>query len=117
MLSADRSYSALGALVAYDCVVEALRQPDWTIDPTRVLRGFEPVPGGDLTRLLAVSTSVTDEDAIIDLSPYRPTSLVTKSIDTQFERGGDLVETGRDEPTVLDMGRLSDASSRYDAPG
>jgi hypothetical protein len=55
-------------------------------------------------RLLAVSTSVTDEDAVIDLSPYRPIALVTKPIDTQFESGGDFVETGRNGPTVLVIG-------------
>jgi alginate O-acetyltransferase complex protein AlgJ len=57
-----------------------------------------------LARLLAVSNSVTDEDAVIDLSPYRPTPLVTKPIDTQFESGGDFVETGRAGPTVLVIG-------------
>jgi len=100
----DTHWNKLGALVAYNRVVEALRQPDWTIDPTRVLRGFETAPGGDLARLLAVSASVTDEDAVIDLSPYRPTALVTKPIDTQFESGGDFVETGRNGPTVVVIG-------------
>jgi len=100
----DTHWNRLGALVAYNRVVEALRQPGWTIDPVRVLRGFEPVPGGDLARLLAVSASVTDEDAVIDLSPYRPTKLETTPIDTQFESGGDLVETGRAGPTVLVIG-------------
>jgi hypothetical protein len=89
---------------AHKKVIEALRQPGWTVDPTRVLRGFEPVPGGDLARRLAVSNSVTDEDAVIDLSPYRSTPQVTKPIDTQFESGGDLVATGRDGPTVLVIG-------------
>lgn len=100
----DTHWNKLGALVAYNRVVEALHQPGWTIDPIRVLRGFGPVPGGDLARLLAVSNSVTDEDAVIDLSPYRPTALLTRPIDTQFESGGDLVETGRAGPTVLVIG-------------
>jgi alginate O-acetyltransferase complex protein AlgJ len=100
----DTHWNKLGALVAYNQVVEALRQPGWTIDPARVLRGFETVPGGDLARLLAVSSSVTDEDAVIDLSPYRPTAFVTKPIDTQFESGGDFVETGRNGSTVLVIG-------------
>jgi hypothetical protein len=100
----DTHWNQLGALVAYNAVAEALGKPDWTIDPGRVLRGFEPVPGGDLARLLAVSAAVTDEDAVIDLSPYRPTALEIKPIDTQFESGGDLIETGRDGPTVLVIG-------------
>ena len=100
----DTHWNRLGALIAYNRVVEALQQPGWTIDPIRVLRGFETVTGGDLARLLAVSDSVTDEDAVIDLAPYRPTALVTQPIDTQFESGGDLIETGRAGPTVLVIG-------------
>ncbi len=33
----------------------ALGKPDWVIDPARVLRGFVPMQGGDLARLLAIS--------------------------------------------------------------
>lgn len=100
----DTHWNRLGALVAYNSVVEVLGKPDWTIDPGRVLRGFESVPGGDLARLLAVSDSVTDEDAVIDLSPYLPTALEISRIDTQSESGGDLIETGRAGPTVLVIG-------------
>ena len=64
----DTHWNRLGALVAYNAVVEALGEPGWVIDPDRVFRGFESVPGGDLARLLAVSADVTDEDARIDLS-------------------------------------------------
>jgi hypothetical protein len=100
----DTHWNRLGALVAYNSVVEVLGKPDWTIDPGRVLRGFESVPGGDLARLLAVSDSVTDEDAVIDLSRYRPAALEISRIDTQAESGGDLIETGRAGPTVLVIG-------------
>jgi hypothetical protein len=100
----DTHWNQLGALIAYNAVVEALHQPDWAIDPDRVLRGFMSVPGGDLARLLAVSADVTDEDAKIDLSSYpQPISQISK-IDTQFESGGDLIETGRDGPIVLVIG-------------
>jgi hypothetical protein len=100
----DTHWNKLGALVAYNAVAEAVGKPDWTIDPGRVLRGFEPVPGGDLARLLAASDAVTDEDAVIDLSPYGPAALEIQPFDTQFESGGDLIETGRDGPTVLVIG-------------
>ena len=46
--------------------------PNGSIDPARVLRGFEPVEGGDLARLLAIAADVTDEDAVIDLGSYGP---------------------------------------------
>jgi alginate O-acetyltransferase complex protein AlgJ len=100
----DTHWNQLGALIAYNAVVEALHERGWAIDPDRVFRGFEPVPGGDLARLLAVSADVTDEDARIDLSSYRPPVLKISKIDTQSEIGGDLIETGRDGPTVLVLG-------------
>jgi hypothetical protein len=98
----DTHWNKLGALIAYNAVVRALGKPEWTIDPARALRGFESVPGGDLARLLAISADVTDEDARIDLSAYPPPPPAT-SIATQFESGGDLVETGPG-PTVLVIG-------------
>jgi hypothetical protein len=100
----DTHWNKFGALIAYNAVVEALHQPDWTIDPDRVLRGFEAAPGGDLARLLAVSTGVTDEDARIDLSFYGPRPFRVAPIDTQNESGGDLIATGRDGPTVVVIG-------------
>jgi alginate O-acetyltransferase complex protein AlgJ len=100
----DTHWNKFGALIAYDAVVKALREPDWTIDPDRVLRGFEAAPGGDLARLLAVSTGVTDEDARIDLSSYGPRPFRVVPIDTQNESGGDLIDTGRGGPTVVVIG-------------
>lgn len=100
----DTHWNRLGALIAYNAVVAALRLPDWAIDPDRVLRGFAPVPGGDLARLLAVAADVTDEEAQIDLSSYSPPPAEASRIETQFESGGDLIETGRDGPTVLVLG-------------
>jgi alginate O-acetyltransferase complex protein AlgJ len=100
----DTHWNKFGALIAYDAAVEALHQPDWTIDPDRVLRGFEAAPGGDLARLLAVSTGVTDEDARIDLSSYGPRPFRVVPIDTQNESGGDLIDTGRGGPTVVVIG-------------
>jgi alginate O-acetyltransferase complex protein AlgJ len=100
----DTHWNRLGALIAYNAVVEALHEPGWVIDPDRVFRGFEPLPGGDLARLLAVSADVTDEDARIDLSSYRPTVAKFSKIDTQSEIRGDRIETGRDGPTVLVLG-------------
>jgi alginate O-acetyltransferase complex protein AlgJ len=107
----DRHWNRLGALVAYDAVVDALGRAEWKIDPHRVLRGFKPVPGGDLARLLAVSTVLVDEDATIDLSGYAPAPLKLSQIPLHandggdlVESSGDLVETGRNGPTVLVIG-------------
>jgi alginate O-acetyltransferase complex protein AlgJ len=100
----DTHWNRLGALIAYNAVVEALERREWTIDPRRVLRGFESAPAGDLARLLAVSSILVDKDAMIDLSPYAPVPLKISTIDTHFADGGNLTETGRVGPTVLVIG-------------
>jgi hypothetical protein len=100
----DSHWNKFGALVAYNAVMRAARRPGWMIDPARVLRGFERVEGGDLARLLAISADVSDEEAIIDLSAYGPPAPPAAMIATQFESGGDLVETGRAGATILVIG-------------
>jgi hypothetical protein len=100
----DTHWNRFGALVAYNAVVQAARKPEWTIDPARVLKGFERVEGGDLARLLAVAADVSDEDAVIDLASYGPAAPPATPLATQFESGGDLVETGRAGPAVMVIG-------------
>jgi len=100
----DTHWNKFGALVAYNAVVAALGRPDWTIDPARAMRGYDTIEGGDLARLLAVSADVTDEQARIDLSAYGPKPPDPRPFETQFESGGDLIETGREGPSVLVIG-------------
>lgn len=100
----DTHWNKFGALVGYNAAVGALGKPGWTIDPARVLRGFVPVEGGDLARLLALSGDLTDEDADIDLTPYGAQPVTVGPFETQFESGGDLIESGRDGPSVLVIG-------------
>jgi alginate O-acetyltransferase complex protein AlgJ len=107
----DQHWNRLGALVAYNAVVDALGRPEWTVDPRRVLRGFGQVPGGDLARLLAVSAILVDEDATIDLSGYAPAPFKLSKVTIHPESGrdlvessGDLTETGRKGPTVFVIG-------------
>ena len=100
----DTHWNKFGALVGYNAVVGTLGKGDWIIDPARVLRGFVPVGGGDLARLLALSRDLADEDADIDLAPYGAQPLEIGPFETQFESGGDLIETTRDGPTVLVIG-------------
>jgi hypothetical protein len=100
----DTHWNRFGALVGYNAVVAALGKDDWTIDPARVLRGFVPVGGGDLARLIALSGDLADEDAEIDLAPYGARPLEIGPFETQFESGADLIETGREGPTVLVIG-------------
>lgn len=100
----DTHWNKLGALIGFNAAVSALGKPDWVIEPARVLRGFVPVEGGDLARLLAISDAVSDEDADIDLTPYGPRSFEVAQAVTQFESGGDLIETGGAGPTVVVIG-------------
>lgn len=100
----DTHWNRLGALIAYNAVVNALGRPEWTIDPRRVFHRFETVPSGDLARLLAVSAFVSDEDAVIDLSAYAPAPLKVSRIDTRLDRLGELNEIGRAGPAVLVIG-------------
>jgi hypothetical protein len=100
----DTHWNKLGALIAYNAVVRAAGRDEWVIDPARVLRGFERVDGGDLARLLAISSDVSDEDAMIDLRAYGPPPPPATAIATQFESGGDLVDAGRSGPTVVVIG-------------
>jgi hypothetical protein len=98
----DTHWNRLGALIAYNAVVRALGKDEWMIDPARVLRGFEATTSGDLARLLAVVGE--DEDARIDLSPYGARPVEVAAVETQFESGGDLLESGRAGPTVIVIG-------------
>ena len=101
----DTHWNRLGALVAYNRVVEALRQPGWTIDPVRVLRGFPNLCPAEIWRGCSRSRppSPTRTPSSI-CRPIVPLTFETKPIDTQFESRGDLVETGRAGPTVLVIG-------------
>ena len=99
----DTHWNKLGALVGYNAVVRAAGKPDWTFDPARAFKGFVPVAGGDLARLLAVGASVNDEEAEIDLGAYGPPPPEAMTLATQFESGGDLVERGPG-PTVAVVG-------------
>ena len=100
----DTHWNRFGALVGYNAVAGALGRSDWIIDPVRVLRGFVPVAGGDLARLLALSKDLNDEDAEIDLAPYGAQPVAVRSFETQFESGGDLIETAHDGPTIAVIG-------------
>jgi len=100
----DTHWNKYGALIGYNAVAGALGKREWIIDPARALRGFVPAAGGDLARLIAMSKDLADEDAEIDLASYGARPLQVSPFETQFESGGDLVETGREGGSVLVIG-------------
>jgi len=100
----DTHWNKYGALVGYNAVVGALGRRDWIIDPVRALRSFVPAAGGDLARLLGLSRDLADEEAEMDLSPFGARPAEVSPFETQFESGGDLIETGREGASVLVIG-------------
>ena len=104
-LRTDTHWNKLGALLAYNEAAAALGKPDWIIEPNRVFHGFEPAEGGDLARMLGAPDRIRDEEARIDLTPYRPVALTTRALDTRkAETGGNVTETGRAGPSVVVLG-------------
>lgn len=106
----DTHWTRLGALLAFNATVAALGQPDWAVDPERVVGKVAREPAGDLARMLGVSADVGDREADIDLSVYGPSRETVSPLDTRRDTGGDQVETGREGPTVLVLG---DSFTRY----
>ena len=94
----DTHWTALGALMAYNAVVEADGRPGWRLDPATALSSSSPHRGGDLARLLGVQDSVTEEAEELMLPQGEKTLLTAGPY-------GDYVETsGRPGPTVMIIG-------------
>ncbi len=94
----DSHWTARGALMAYNAVVEADGRPDWPLDPATALTAPEPRKGGDLARLLGVQDNVTEEAEELALPEGRKTLLTSDPY-------GDYVETsGRPGPTIMIIG-------------
>jgi hypothetical protein len=94
-------WNLLGALIAYDAIVDAAGLPGWSYDLGRVFKGYDRIVGGDLARLIGVSDDVEDVQAHLDLSSYSGPDKVLLSGERQAT---DDITTGRPGPTVLIMG-------------
>jgi alginate O-acetyltransferase complex protein AlgJ len=94
----DTHWTARGALMAYDAVVEADGRPDWRIDLTTALAAPSLHRGGDLARMLGVQDSVTEEAEELALPQGEKTLLTADPY-------GDYVQTsGRAGPTIMVIG-------------
>ncbi len=94
----DSHWTARGALMAFNAVVEADGRPDWRLDPSAALTAPAPHPGGDLARLLGLQDSATEEAEELRL-PLGQKTLLTS------DPYGDYVQSsGRAGPTIMIIG-------------
>ena len=94
----DTHWTPLGALAAFNAVVEADGHPDWRLDPAAALSPPSPRKGGDLARLLGVQDAVTEEAEDLKLPPGEKELLTSDPY-------GDFMQTsGHPGPTILILG-------------
>ena len=96
----DSHWTARGALMAYNAVVEADDRPDWRLNPAAALTAPAPRRGGDLARLLGVQDSVTEQAEELALPPGQKTLL------TADPYGDYVLSSGRPGPTIMIIGDL-----------
>jgi hypothetical protein len=58
----DSHWNNYGALLAFNTLVAATSRAEWAIAPEVALGARQPVPAGDLARMLGISSLVTDDD-------------------------------------------------------
>jgi hypothetical protein len=76
----DTHWSNLGALLAFNAIVQALEHDDWIIDPAHVYRGTREEVGG-LARMAGVPTIFMDTETDIALDGIAPAGVVIESLD------------------------------------
>jgi alginate O-acetyltransferase complex protein AlgJ len=94
----DTHWTALGALAAYDAIVERDGRADWRLNPDAALTAPVFRPGGDLARLLGVQDSVTEQ--IKDLALRSG----TKALLTSDPYGDFVMTSQRSGPTIMIIG-------------
>ncbi len=80
-LKTDTHWNNHGALLSFNAVMRAAGHDDWQVDPVRVEKGFQPVPGGDLARMLGVDKFVGDSQMVLDLASYKTASYTEKVLE------------------------------------
>ena len=64
----DTHWNALGALLAFNLVAEAMGHPEWRLDPETELAPIER-QGGDLARMLAIEDAVSETTSFLRQPP------------------------------------------------
>jgi len=98
-LTHDAHWTARGALVGFDAVVEADGHPEWRIDPATALGAPAEVRGGDLARMLGVQDDVSEQaDALLIHQTGTDENVSDGPIPDH------VVTTGRPGPTIVVIG-------------
>lgn len=71
-LKTDTHWNNHGALLSFNAIMRASGRSGWQVEPTRIEKGFEPMPGGDLARMLGMDAHVDDQQMTLDLGSYKP---------------------------------------------
>jgi len=94
----DSHWTALGAVAAFNAIVEADRHPDWRLDAASVLGPPETITGGDLARMLGGDADVTETDRLLTLPPGQRRLFTPEPFATYLATGD------RAEPTIMIIG-------------
>ena len=97
----DTHWTALGAVAAFNAIVQADSHPDWKLDPARVLGAPETIVGGDLARLLGTADNMKETDRLSALPPGK-----REALDKVKENTAALATSDRSGPTIMIIGDL-----------
>lgn len=103
----DTHWNDLGALIAYNAIMEAVGWPDWRWDPDKAFKGFELRSGGGLLRMLGIADGSSGEGEDVptiavgaeDTQPTPVWELADGDLQLSY-----VIETGRSGPTVVVIG-------------
>jgi alginate O-acetyltransferase complex protein AlgJ len=95
----DTHWTALGAVTAFNVIVQADSHPDWKLDPARVLGASETIVGGDLARMLGTADNMKETDRLSALPPGK-----REALDKVKENTTALATSDRSGPTIMIIG-------------
>jgi hypothetical protein len=95
----DTHWTALGAVAAFNAIVQADSHPDWKLDPARVLGAPETIVGGDLARMLGTADNMKETDRLSALPPGK-----REALDKVKQFTAALATSDRSGPTIMIIG-------------
>lgn len=99
----DTHWSNLGALLAFNAIVQDLGREDWIIDPAQTYRGVGPAVG-DLAGLAGVSRVFLDIQAKIVLDELLPMESDIISLEDFPDQPSYIMTTSNDDAPVIIIG-------------
>ncbi|MFG1411530.1 MAG: hypothetical protein ABII76_24460 [Pseudomonadota bacterium] len=65
----DTHWTHMSAAIAFNATMVAAGHPDWQVDLSKAVGPMEPIPQGDLARLLRIKTPLADENQRLNFDP------------------------------------------------